>query len=177
MPRPASARMSRWISARAPTSTPRVGSSRISTFGCDCSHRPMTTFCWLPPLSWPTGVSTPGVLIARSRIVRSASALRRRPLISGSIGADDDRIEIGEPDIEGDALRQDQAFGAPLLRHEAEPGLDRRGRALRARRACRSASSRPSPAGRRRTGAAPLRCGRRRRGRRDRAPRPCADRS
>ena len=87
MPRAASVRISRWISTRAPTSTPRVGSSRMRTFGCDASHRPMTTFCWLPPLSWPTGVSMLDALIARSRIVRSASALRRRPLDAiGSIG-------------------------------------------------------------------------------------------
>ena len=37
----------------APTSTPRVGSSRISTFGRVISPRAMATFCWLPPESCP----------------------------------------------------------------------------------------------------------------------------
>jgi hypothetical protein len=34
----------------APTSTPRVGSSTISTLGRVASHFAMTTRCWLPPL-------------------------------------------------------------------------------------------------------------------------------
>ena len=59
----------------------------------------MTTFCWLPPLSWPTGVSTLDVLIARSRIVRSASALRRRPLIIGSIGLATIEARLASPTL------------------------------------------------------------------------------
>ena len=35
----------RWISALAPTSMPRVGSSRISTSGPDNNHLLSTTFC------------------------------------------------------------------------------------------------------------------------------------
>ena len=49
-----------WISALAPTSMPRVGSSRISSFGFIASQRASSTFCWLPPES--------------SRIVWSGSA-------------------------------------------------------------------------------------------------------
>ena len=41
--------ISRWISALAPTSMPRVGSSRISRRGLVASHLPSTIFCWLPP--------------------------------------------------------------------------------------------------------------------------------
>ena len=41
---------SRWISALAPTSMPRVGSSRISSCGSVISQRASSTFCWLPPL-------------------------------------------------------------------------------------------------------------------------------
>ena len=37
--------ISRYSSAFAPTSTPRVGSSSSSTRGCVCSHRPMMHFC------------------------------------------------------------------------------------------------------------------------------------
>ena len=40
---------SRWISALAPTSMPRVGSSRISSRGSVISQRASSTFCWLPP--------------------------------------------------------------------------------------------------------------------------------
>src|SRR5690606_567097 len=38
-----------WISALAPTSIPRVGSSRMRTSGWVASHRPRSTFCWFPP--------------------------------------------------------------------------------------------------------------------------------
>ena len=52
-PRPwsASSRISAWISALAPTSMPRVGSSRIRSFGSMQSQRASSTFCWLPPES------------------------------------------------------------------------------------------------------------------------------
>ena len=83
-PRSASSRMMWWISVRAPTSTPREGSSRMSTLVSRPSHLPMTTFCWLPPLSWRTGVSTPSALIfSRSMTVR-ARALLLRSLTNGS---------------------------------------------------------------------------------------------
>ena len=45
----ASSPISAWISAFAPTSTPRVGSSRKRTRGVAAVQRPMTTFCWFPP--------------------------------------------------------------------------------------------------------------------------------
>src|SRR5699024_3241559 len=38
-----------WICALAPTSIPRVGSSRMSRAGRVMSHRARRTFCWLPP--------------------------------------------------------------------------------------------------------------------------------
>ncbi len=56
-PAPASSRSRRWTSARAPTSTPRVGSSTRSTAGSRRRARPRRTFCWLPPESWSTGWS------------------------------------------------------------------------------------------------------------------------
>ena len=37
---------------------------------------------------------------------------------------EDDRLEIGEAEIEREALRQDQSFDPPLLGHEADPRLD-----------------------------------------------------
>ncbi len=48
-PWPARREIKRWISALAPTSMPRVGSSRIRIFGPVISQRPISTFCWLPP--------------------------------------------------------------------------------------------------------------------------------
>jgi len=47
-----------WISFFALTSTPRVGSSRISTFGFVESHLASNVFCWLPPDKFD--VSIPG---------------------------------------------------------------------------------------------------------------------
>ena len=39
----------RWMSALAPTSMPRVGSSRMMSSGAVASQRASSTFCWLPP--------------------------------------------------------------------------------------------------------------------------------
>src|SRR6185437_15391205 len=56
---PSSARrlMSWWISAMAPTSTPRVGSSKMMRSGSCTSDLAITTFCWLPPESSTTFTS------------------------------------------------------------------------------------------------------------------------
>ena len=56
----AQARIRRMISAWAPTSMPRVGSSRISRRGAVASQRASSTFCWLPPDSSPIGVPASG---------------------------------------------------------------------------------------------------------------------
>ena len=63
-----------YSSARAPTSTPRVGSSSSSTRPSRCSQRANTTFCWLPPDSCPTGCSGPW---QRTRRVRMKPCTRR----------------------------------------------------------------------------------------------------
>ena len=55
MPSSASSTTSFWISALAPTSMPRVGSSRISSRGSVISQRASSTFCWLPPERLRTG--------------------------------------------------------------------------------------------------------------------------
>ena len=54
MPLRASSLISRWISAFAPTSMPRVGSSMMRMRGSVASHFDRPTFCWLPPESFPT---------------------------------------------------------------------------------------------------------------------------
>src|SRR5438552_828223 len=75
MPRPcwASLPISAWISALAPTSMPRVGSSMISMRGSVPSHFATTTFCWFPPESWRAIWSVP-----RARIPRRSMASRAR---------------------------------------------------------------------------------------------------
>ena len=66
---------------------PRVGSSRMSTFGLAASQRASTTFCWLPPDSLPTSWSSDGVLTAaarrtRRRSVRSSRRWTKRNLVN-----------------------------------------------------------------------------------------------
>src|SRR5690606_33319698 len=62
-PPPDSSATSRWIPVFAPTSMPRVGSSRMSSRGSRISQRASSTFCWLPPLRLRTGISGSGGLI------------------------------------------------------------------------------------------------------------------
>src|SRR5690606_8757789 len=74
-PASASSRISSYSWARAPTSTPRVGSSSSSTLHSRSSHRASTTFCWLPPESVRTSRSTPAGRTSRS--TRRSSAAER----------------------------------------------------------------------------------------------------
>ena len=60
------------ISAFAPTSMPRVGSSRIRKRGRVASQRASNTFCWLPPLRFITGCSGPGVRMPSALMNSSA---------------------------------------------------------------------------------------------------------
>ena len=60
-PASASRAISAWTSAFAPTSIPRVGSSRMRTFGYVASQRAITTFCWFPPERAATRCSMCGV--------------------------------------------------------------------------------------------------------------------
>ena len=84
IPSPASSRTMAWTSALAPTSIPRVGSSRTRILGRVLSHLPNITFCWLPPESLPTTCATEGALI-RNRCrnpsaAASSPARRMRPI-------------------------------------------------------------------------------------------------
>src|SRR6185369_16851044 len=74
-PWPASRLIKAWISALAPTSMPRVGSSMMRTRGSVATHFASTTFCWLPPESCFTRCSGPRVRIPKRSIERFASAL------------------------------------------------------------------------------------------------------
>ena len=66
------------MSAFAPTSTPRVGSSSSSTRGSVSRALPITTFCWLPPLSEPIGACELDVLTVTALTMRS-TAVRSLP--------------------------------------------------------------------------------------------------
>ncbi len=61
------------ISALAPTSMPRVGSSKMSTLEFVKSHFARTTFCWFPPLRFCVICSIDGVLIWSSSTNFSAT--------------------------------------------------------------------------------------------------------
>lgn len=65
----------------AATSMPRVGSSRISSFGSVASQRASSTFCWLPPDSSPIGCSASRALMpSRAMYVSASSRCRARPI-------------------------------------------------------------------------------------------------
>ena len=85
MPFPASASIFCRTSAFAPTSMPRVGSSRISSEGSVLSHLPSTTFCWFPPLRAETGVFVEAALMLRSRTLDSTSACSSRLLTNEAV--------------------------------------------------------------------------------------------
>src|SRR5690606_19530905 len=74
MPPSDSSATSRWISVLAPTSMPRVGSSRMSSRGSRISQRASSTFCWLPPLRLRTGISGLGGLIRSALMYLSTSS-------------------------------------------------------------------------------------------------------
>src|SRR5690606_2257432 len=78
MPSPASDTTSRWISVLAPTSMPRVGSSRTSSRGRVMSQRASSTFCWLPPLRLRTGVPGDAGRIRSVLMYSPTSSSRRR---------------------------------------------------------------------------------------------------
>ncbi len=48
-PSSARRRMAPWNAGMTPTSTPRVGSSKITSDGSGASDLATATFCWLPP--------------------------------------------------------------------------------------------------------------------------------
>ena len=58
---------------------PRVGSSKITTFGAIDSHFASTTFCWLPPDRVPTSVSMEAVRMS-SAALRSVALRRSAPV-------------------------------------------------------------------------------------------------
>ena len=174
-PERASSSMIWCTSALAPTSMPRVGSSRISTVGSVLSHLASIVFCWLPPDSSPTGCAKPGCAdlelcaellggVALGGAVEQAQ--------SGGVAA-----QCRQRDVRSDRLRHRQADVPAILGEIRDAVLERDTRAGDARRARPSISIVPVSAGaipnsaRRDVGAT----GTDETGE-SRAPRPCGDR-
>ncbi len=109
--------------ARAPTSTPTVGESRISSFGSVASHLASTMRCWLPPDSVETASSGLPILTVSSPIQwLTRSDFLRVEIRSTTV---DDPAEHGKHDVVGDRLRLDEAERQPVLRDIGDAGLDR----------------------------------------------------
>ncbi len=100
---------------------PRVGSSRMRTFGRAASQRARTTFCWLPPDSLPTSWSSEGVR-TRSRSTYSPAMRRSRPPLHEVEAAE--ATEDRQRGILQDAADEDQALALAVLGREADPLAD-----------------------------------------------------
>ncbi len=167
-----------WISTFAPTSMPRVGSSRTSTRGESASRRASSTFCWLPPDSVPAGRSRSGgrmssasTQLAASSRCRAGRIRRRIPrsacsasvMFSWTLSSADDALGCaGSPRSRRRRARSPCA-GSPRFSSRCSDADDSRRRACRRRSARAPARSAPSRAGPRRPAPRPRRCRRRRR--------------
>ena len=100
--------------ALAPTSMPRVGSSRMSSFGLLASHLPRTIFCWLPPDNLPTIWSSELVLTLNRATPSLASASSAARSMKPSARHSRKR---GKREIVADAHWPHQALRAAILRH------------------------------------------------------------
>ena len=124
MPTPlrASSRRMRWISAFAPTSTPRVGSSRKMTRGLTDSILAIATFCWLPPESVETGSS----MRPRWRPRRSPQLgrLPRLPLRVDGAPAGRDLPQVERRDVGGDRQVEEDAVALAVLGEVDEAAVD-----------------------------------------------------
>ena len=112
-----------WTSALAPTSIPRVGSSRISTLGWAFSHLASIVFCWLPPESCSTGVSSDGV-----RIVSFCAEVVRDRSLGRAVEQPQPRHVLAqrrERDVRRDRLRHREPELPAVLREVGDPGAQR----------------------------------------------------
>ena len=123
MPSPsrASRRMTRKISAFAPTSTPRVGSSSRIKWGSVSKPLPITTFCWFPPLSAVTSTSGDETFMVSRLIIRRASA---RSLASRMREQPGKPAQACERQIGAHRHRLHQPFALPILRNENQSVAD-----------------------------------------------------
>ena len=157
--------------ALAPTSTPRVGSSKISTPGWTASHFASTTFCWLPPERKRASCSSErarsstraGELLDADRVRQPA------PLLAAERAQRQQRVVA-------DRLGEREALELAVLGDEAHAGADAGARAA-ADASCRRPRRCRLVAGRRRTARGRARCGRSPAGRRGRRSRRRGPRS
>src|SRR5690606_30468652 len=110
----------RWMSALAPTSMPRVGSSRMMSCGAVASQRARSTFCWLPPERLRTSAfgfagRTPRAWMYSSTMV-SCSDLRT---LRAALGLDAEHDVLGHGEVAHESL------GAAVLGGEGDAAVDR----------------------------------------------------
>ena len=119
----------------APTSIPRVGSSRISTLGvgrrATCAR---TTFCWLPPLRLRDTASSEGVPDPQRRV--SAGPQRRVPARGRTKPSVDTCQVARRDDLAHHRARTGPALA--VLGDEHDPGVDRVARVPTPRPPCRA---------------------------------------
>ncbi len=96
--------------------------------GCRISHLAITTFCWLPPESAPTGISRPAVLMASSptmsSISRCSAARSMTPAFDSRSSAAKDRFSrtvIGS--MRPSVLRSSGISAMPMRSSLAAEGL------------------------------------------------------
>ncbi len=100
---------------------PRVGSSRMTTFGSRRMLLAMTTFCWLPPGEL-VDPHRPGPLDEKPGDAFGGEGLGARG--RDPAGRRDTRI-VAEREIVGDRLGQDEALRLAILRHQHDPVVQR----------------------------------------------------
>ena len=136
-PSRASPRIRSWMPAFAPTSMPRVGSSKIRTPGWIASHLASTTFCWLPPDRKRTSCSSGGAQLDRAGELLDATVPgSRRRLLAAERPQREQRVVAHR-------LREREALALAVLGDEADAGPIAGARAA-ADAACRR--PRPCPA-------------------------------
>ena len=112
----------RWMSALAPTSMPRVGSSRMISSGAVASQRASSTFCWLPPERLPTrALGSAGRTPSASMYSVTTASLLRAPQLAEPAAPGLD----AEHDVLADREVGDDALGVPVLRRERDAVADR----------------------------------------------------
>ena len=113
---------------------PRVGSSRIRTLGSVISHFDSTTFCWLPPESWPrllidVGAADPHPVAVVAGRLQFADIVDHPPR--------GDLVQACQGDVLAHVIGEDQAELLAVLGDIGKAGVDRR-------RTLESSTSRPS---------------------------------
>ena len=120
------------MSARAPTSTPRVGSISTKTSASARCQRASSAFCWLPPDSVRIGASSEAATTPKSR----PHSLRRRALLGAASTMPSEAGAVAERG-DGDVLAQRQvgqdALVLAVFGEQADAGGDRVVRAAQRR--------------------------------------------